>query len=307
MQPLKETIIKSLTAPTSKQIADFADEIAHTFPVYPLGVLFYGSKSRTQEEGGLLDFYVIFAEESDFPGSVAIKRLGRVLPPNVYYITQSTSGGLHAKVAVLSLAQFLNRGGLNSLDSTIWARFCQPTHLVWSLNEESADRILDGIERCCLTASIWAAVVGPEKGTALEYWENLFKQTYRIELRVEKKNRPGLLLKGKEKYFTELLTNSWKQLGLISKTATGKSLSPYLRPEEQKKLTRRWNNIKAVGKSLNLARLLKASMTFKSGIRYISWKIIKHNDDNAPKLPNGVKHPIRQLGRLGIKTLKNKF
>lgn len=131
------------------------------------GRALYGSVLREPDPDGVLDFYVIVERLEDWASGYLAREANRLLPPNVEYHEISVGGRIiRAKVAILSIAQFRRMTGRATLDTTIWARFCQPVRLVWVRGPEAADAILGCLVRAMAQAGRWAAALGPAEGTA---------------------------------------------------------------------------------------------------------------------------------------------
>ena len=96
-------------------------------------MLFYGSCLREKQLDGLmLDFYLIV---SDYRAAYAKRWMAtanRLIPPNVFPFTHD---GLAAKYAVLSEADFVRLNGPETRNVSVWARFAQPSRLVWAKDE----------------------------------------------------------------------------------------------------------------------------------------------------------------------------
>lgn len=294
---IKEILIGELTTAVPEEVAQFAESIAGRLDRQPLGILFYGSVLRDVDPEGIIDFYVI-TDRPESLGSHALARMAnRLLPPNVYYMEHKTEGEtiLRAKVAFLSLRQFLRRSTLFTLDTTIWARFCQPVRMVWVRDGVSADCLLQAISQCVITASCWAALLGPEQGEAAQYWHNLFAHTYAAELRVEKKGRSHNLLAGKEERYRNLLKAAWRRAALSYRSDEGGMLYPHLTASARSKALRNWRKVHAFGKPLNIARLIKAAFTFRDGVAYLLWKIQRHTGKAIRVSAFEKKHPLLTL------------
>src|SRR5690606_23334656 len=88
-------------------------------------VRFYGSNLRTGSLEGVLDFYILL------PGPAE-----RGLWPRVSYREERHGGQmLRAKIATMHLATFAQAAEGRTLDTTIWARFVQPSALAWAGDE----------------------------------------------------------------------------------------------------------------------------------------------------------------------------
>lgn len=292
---IRGILIEELTSIVPDEVKQFAEAIADRLKHRPLGILFYGSVLREVDPDGILDFYVITDRPSSLNENPLATLANHVLPPNVYYMEHVIGGQLlRAKVAFLSQRQFQKRSTIFSLDTTIWARFCQPVRMVWVRDNGSADHILQAIRQCVITASCWAALLGPEEGMPIDYWHNLFAHTYAVELRVEKKGRSHHLLQGREERYIAVLESAWHHVSLSYGIEKG-GLSPLLTTSARMKAEKNWQKIQAVGRPLNLARLVKAAFTFKDGVSYLLWKIQRHTGETIYVSLFEKKHPILTL------------
>ncbi|QDH17717.1 hypothetical protein [Swingsia samuiensis] len=293
---IEDILISELTTSVRSEVVEFAASLINSFPKMPLGVLFYGSVLRKADPEGILDFYIITESNNDFKGNT-FARVGNVLlPPNVNYAEFKADDGIlwRAKIAVISAEQFKKRNSLSSLDSTLWARFCQPVRLVWVRDASAADIILNLIIQSVTTASCWAALLGSSGMTAIQYWQNLFAHTYESEVRVEQKGRGNSLIKDKEERFSKLLLLGWKRAHL-----NYAQQKDYLQPLIPKSLIerayKRWGLIRRTGKTRNIARLIKASFTFEGGGDYLAWKIKRHAGIDLKLSSFEAKHPLIML------------
>lgn len=292
---LDNILIGELTTETDAEIINFTESLVKKLSSQPLGILFYGSVLRNTDYNGILDFYVITEKTINFSNSLLGRVGNKLLPPNVYYIEESYKNRtIRAKVAVLSYNQFLQRSTLDSRDTTIWARFCQPVRLVWVRDPDAADNILKAARQSVITASCWAALLGPHSGTAEDYWHSLFARTYKAELRVEKKNRSKNLLEKNEERYKDVLLLSWEKASLGFETS-GCVFRPHLSATARQKAQKKWSHIEEKGKFLNVARLLKAAFTFSDGITYLLWKINRHTGQEIIVSSFERKHPVLGL------------
>lgn len=292
---LEKVLIGELTTPVHPDVVAFADALACACPQAPLGILFYGSVLRTEDFDGILDFYIVMENAAGFAGGLMSRTGNLLLPPNVRYAEFTAhERTLRAKIAVLSRQQFQERTTLGTLDTTLWARFCQPVRLLWVRDEQAADTLLDLIARCVTTASCWAALLGKPRMTAFEYWQSLFALTYASELRVEKKGRGQSLISGQESRFAALLPLGWARARL-QYGATGEVLEPVLSSAARKRALSRWALVGQTGKLRNILRLVKAAFTFENGASYLAWKIQRHTgmDLNLSEMER--KHPLLYL------------
>ena len=243
-------------------------------------VLFYGSNLRTGALDGVLDFYVLTHGAAE-----------RGLWPTVSYHEVDIAGRtLRAKIATMRLATFAAAAADRSIDTTIWARFVQPAALVWS-TPAGATAIVDAIAAAAVTAARYAAVLGPEAGTAGDYWTALFRATYRAELRVEAPGRERSILAVAPGHYEALLPTAWHAAG-IAVALDGPLLQPRLGSDERRQLLARWRRHRRWGRLLNVARLVRAAFTFDGAARYAAWKIERHTGVTVRLTPWRERHPV---------------
>jgi hypothetical protein len=287
---LAHMLTDELVQPVSLSVSAFVGQLVGDAPV--LGVLFYGSGLRQADPEGILDFYVVLDRQSDWPRGGAARGANALLPPNVEYHEWTHQGRcIRAKVAILTLAQFRALTGRATLDTTMWARFCQPVRLVWARDDAAADQILRCLVRAVAVAAWWAACLGPDQGTAALYWEQLFARTYDAELRVEAGGRARSLLAGQGGRYRTLLVAAWTASGL-SFIRNGDVLHPVIPAAMRLRARRQWQVRAGMGRPLNVARLAKAAFTFSGGARYVAWKIKRHSGFDLPLPPFAARHPL---------------
>jgi hypothetical protein len=287
-QDLPSLIGDELNAPVRPPVRAMAVELARRFETAG-AVLFYGSILRTGDFDGVMDFYVLTqAPRRGLRGAV-----GRVLWPDVsYYELEFEGRTLRAKVASMTLAQFAAAVGGRGLDTTIWTRFVQPCALVWTASPQIGQAVSKAVAQACVTASRFAAVVGPAKGSSLAYWQALFRQTYAAEFRVEARGRENKILEADPGRYEAILPAAWRAGGLAFETLRGGELAPQIDATEGARLLAAWRLRRTLGKSLNLARLAKAAFTFEGAANYAAWKIERHTGLNVPLTPWRERHVI---------------
>ncbi|WP_230280049.1 hypothetical protein [Croceicoccus sp. Ery15] len=276
---LHDRVTHALAAPVRDEIRDFARALGEAHDAR--AVIFYGSNLRSGSLDGVLDFYVLTGGPRE-----------KGLWPRVAYHERPHNGTiLRAKVAVMRLSTFRHAAEGRHTDTTIWARFVQPCALAWTGDPQAASEVTAAIEAASMTAARFAAALGEPQGTEREFWQALFRATYRAELRVEKSGREQQILDFGADHFGGLLTAAWQAAG-IAFDADGDVLRPHLLPQERKALLDRWERRRRMGKPLNVVRLLRAGTTFEGGARYLAWKIERHSGVVVPLTPFRERHPI---------------
>lgn len=284
---LAEVMANALALPVDPRVTGMAAALAAKYGDAARGVLFYGSCLReSQLDGLMLDFYLIVSSYEAAYGKSWMVRANRLIPPNVFPFThQDQYGELVAKYAVLDEADFARLCSSEASDVSVWARFAQPTRLVWVPDEAAKTRIVDAVADAPLTL---ATVTRPMMETGqgddpLALWRRGFDLTYSAELRAERTGRSTSIVDFDPAFYKRLSA---------ALTADGSTVPVLSCPEAEV----RWTSFRRRGKLLTLARLAKATGTYAGGIDYLAWKINRHAGTELAIKPWQRKWPI--LGAL---------
>jgi hypothetical protein len=246
-----------------------------------LAVLFYGSNLRTGSLEGVLDYYVLMRGQPETG-----------LWPRVAYREWDRDGArLRAKIATVTLTKFVAAAAGETLDTTIWARFVQPSALVWQRDEGAGVAVASAIANAARTATRLAVAIGPPEGNSDAYWRALFRATYRAELRVEPPGREDTILAANREHFDGLLGAALGSAE-IPYVQDGAIFRPRMTAGERKRVLRWWRLRRRLGKALNAARLVRAAGTFDGAARYAAWKIERHTGVAVELTPWREKHPV---------------
>jgi hypothetical protein len=249
-----ELVAGELDVPVEPQVSDMAAAIAAKYGAASRAVLFYGSCLRERQFDGLmLDFYLIVSDYSAAYDRRWLAAANRLIPPNVFPFAH---GGLAAKYAVLSEADFARLCGPDADTVSVWARFAQPSRLVWASGGDARAAVLAAVGRAASTL-LWLARPMADGG-ALSVWKRGFELTYAAEIRAESNARPGAVVDADP--------------GRYERMADALQTEPMTRPEAE----RRWATLRRRGKIMSVLRLAKATATFAGGIDYLAWKINRH-------------------------------
>lgn len=282
---LAERIATRLAAPVDPAVAAFARALADAAGAQ--AVLFYGSNLRTGSLDGVLDFYILL------PGTGE-----DWIWPRVSYHERPYEGvTLRAKVATMRLATFARAAGGELIDTTIWARFVQPSALIWAADAAAEREVIAAIAAASCTAARLAVALGPASGTAEDYWRALFRATYAAELRVEKAGRENDILGVNADHFAGLLPLALAAAG-IDFAQDGQELTPQLASAKRQRILAWWQRRRRLGKPLNLLRLVKASTTFEGAARYAAWKIERHTGVAIEVTPMRERFPLLAAPRV---------
>jgi len=269
IRELRELVAEELSQPVDPRATGLAAAIAARHGAASRAVLFYGSCLREKTLDGLmLDFYLIVTDYRAAYGKRWLAMANRLIPPNVFYFEQN---GLVAKYAVLSEADFARLAGAETSSVSVWARFAQPSRLVWAADEAAREHVLEAVAQAAPTLLAAARPRSDEEPLAL--WRRAFALTYSAELRAERKGRASSVVDlDPERYL--------RFTGPALEVARG------LRPHGS------WAWRRIEGKALSVIRLAKASLTFAGGADYIIWKINRHAGADIQLKPWQRRHPL---------------
>jgi hypothetical protein len=254
MSELRDLVAEELSLPVDPRVSAMAAAIAAAHGDASRAVLFYGSCLRQQQvEGLMLDFYLIVSDYSAAYDKRWLAAANRIIPPNVFYFEHD---GLVAKYAVLSEPHFQRLAGPRTGSVSVWARFAQPSRLVWAASPQARERATDAVSQAAPTL---LAVAGRRVGEApLDWWRRAFTLTYSAELRAERKGRATSVV--------DIEPERYERFSGPAIAAIPASLGR--QPS--------WARRRLEGKALSVIRLAKASLTFAGGAEYIAWKINRH-------------------------------
>ena len=280
-EPLQARVAAMLARPVRREVTAFAEQLGEEAGA--AAVLFYGSNLRTGELEGVLDYYVLL------PGPPE-----KGLWPRVSYRERdhpASGERLRAKIATMTLTKFAAAARGETLDTTIWARFVQPSALVWTRDETARAAVGEAIAAAIRTAARHAAVLGPASGRPAEYWRALFQATYQAEFRVERPGREESILAANPAHFDGLLRTALTSAG-VAFDDNGGRIAPRIPAGERRRILRRWATRRRLGKPLNLARLVRATATFDGAARYGAWKLERHTGVRIEVTPWRERHPL---------------
>lgn len=284
MKWLSGIVDAEIRRPVQPEVAAVAAQLATRHG--GAAVLFYGSILRTGDLSGVLDFYVLQAPGT--PGGA----WGRLIWPAVsYHELRVGTRVLRAKVATMPLDIFERAAAGLTLDTTIWARFAQPSALVWVKGTAARVRVGRAIEAAIVTAARFAVLHHTGSGRAAEFWQALFRATYAIELRIEPPGRERQLVVDDVRRFDLLLPLAWTRAG-IDYRREGDTLTARPREGQLRDIGAAWMAAAAAGRWLNAARLFKAASTFEGAARYALWKIERHTGVCIPLTSFRERHPV---------------
>ena len=272
MSSLRDLVANELAEPVDPKVSAIAAAIAAKHEGASRAVLFYGSCLREKQfddaegSGMMLDFYLIVSDYWSAYAKRWMATANRLIPPNVFPFHHD---GLAAKYAVLSEADFDRLNGPETRNVSVWARFAQPSRLVWAKDQQAKARAIDAVARAAPTLLGAAGKVDGED--VLDWWRRAFGLTYSSELRAERK--------GRSQSVVDSDPARYRRFGQAAEVLVGSNAG-------------RWGRRRIEGKMLSVLRLAKASATYAGGADYIAWKINRHAGTNFELKPWQKRHPL---------------
>jgi hypothetical protein len=250
-----------------------AEAIAAAHGSASRAVLFYGSCLREAElDGRMLDFYLIVSDYAEAYGKRWLAAANRLVPPNVFHFAHA---GLVAKYAVLSEVDFHRLNGPETRSVSVWARFAQPSRLVWAADEAASERAVAAVSRAAPTLLSAAMCTVDNEQSPLDLWQAAFALTYSAELRAEKGNRSASVVEADAARYLRFFGPAMEAARVAGQRCRGG-----------------WRRRRIEGKLLSVARLAKASATFAGGADYIAWKINRHAGTDIELAGWQRRHPL---------------
>ena len=272
---------EELAAPADPAVAAVADAARAAHGPGVCAVLFYGSCRRDgYREGLLVDLYLMVDDYASVHRSRLMRWLNQ-LDPAQRLLCRDRAHRRQRFAPSTPWSAWVSSNGWSSpatLNPYFWARFAQPTGLLWSRDPGVGSR-----DRRRLVAGDpdhrpgRAAAGGRRRRRGRRLWSRALTESYRTELRAEKPQRAAPIVA--------------RRSGALSAghggpgRAAGPSAS---RPLPQ----RRWFWRRVQGKALSLLRLAKASWTFAGGADYLAWKISRHAGVPVEFSPWERRHPL---------------
>ncbi len=258
---LAALVAEELSRAVDPRVVEMAGALASAYGKSARAVLFYGSCLRERELDGLmLDFYLIVSDYREAYGRGWLAFANRLIPPNVFPFEHE---GLIAKYAVLSEADFDRECGPGARSVSVWARFAQPSRLVWARDEAARARAFAAVAQAAPTLfSLTLPTMDSNRADPPAIFRAGFDLTYGAELRAERKERSVSIVDSDRDYY-QRVGEAVLAAGAVPQSGAAAA-------------ARAWRGRRRKGKALTLLRLAKASTTFAGGVDYLAWKINRH-------------------------------
>ena len=260
-------------------------------------ILFYGSCLHKGDDlDGVFDLYVLVDTYDSVNRNILLAALNKLLPPNVFYLeVPFEKQTVRAKYAILSLTDLQQGTSGNWFHSYLWARFCQPTTVVYVRDEEVAKLVNTAFAQAVITFITRVLPRMPPHFTIRELWQKGLELTYRAEFRPERPDQQVRLFDAASDYFEDITRKTFEALP-FQVTAVNRNESTLYSANIPKPMRLiaglTWAIRILQGKILSVLRLVKGTLTFDGGVDYILWKIKRHSGVTMEASPFLRRHPV---------------
>jgi hypothetical protein len=289
--------------PVSAGVRALAERLQERYGPALQAILVYGSCFRTGDDrDGIVDLYVLVDRYRTAHRRWARAAANKIVPPAVYALTVSTpTGPVRAKYAVLSLGDFRRRASATTYQSYFWARFAQPTGLVYTRTPAIAEAVIASLAGAVVTFLARVLPLTPSLFDAVTLWRRGLQLSYGTEIRPEGPRRAVHLVEADAEYYELATVAALHATPFGVETLQG---PPHRRYRVHVAGWRRrlgslaWRGRRWQGKALSALRLLLALGTFDGGIEYALWKIQRHTGVAAESPPGLGRHRLLAGWRL---------
>jgi len=253
-------------------------------------IVIYGSYLRGQRDT-MLDFYVLLDDYAAMRSRWQAM-LAWVLSPNVYQVRYGEPPNeARAKYALMTMGRFEHAMD-HDFHSYFWARFAQPSGLVYCRDDATRARVVAAISQAAATFIRRVVPCLPGEFTAADLVGTGLSLTYRCELRSEPATHAADLFAHNAAYYQSMVASL-----AIGNPAfhPGREAGHFVNdssPAQRRQVSITWWLRRGQGKLLSILRVLKAALTFAGGFDYLLWKIGRHSQTVIEPTPRQRKYPL---------------
>jgi hypothetical protein len=271
-------------------------------------VLVYGSCLRSGDiYEGLLDLYLLLRNYRDAHTSRLAALANWLLPPNVYYAEVQYEGRiLRSKVTVISREDFRHGCSWRWFQSYLWGRFAQPVYIARARNARVREEVEQHLQDAVRTLLGRTLPRVPAEGSVAELWERALSLCYATELRSERRGRASDLVEAALPFYEAVTWAAAPRLspalqvyrdahGAVRHDGGSDQIMRYRSqvPRMRRRLAPAgWALRRLQGKTLSVARLIKALFTFDGGLDYLAWKLSRHSGQEIVIPARVRRHPL---------------
>ncbi|UJP05983.1 MAG: hypothetical protein LZF61_03115 [Nitrosomonas sp.] len=294
-----DALIRAVAAESDQAVSpDYAplvDALKLHFGAALDAVILYGSclHSGCSLDEGIVDLYAVVDDYRNAYPQRYLSLLNTWLPPNVFYIEVSDQGRtLRAKYAVISMHDF-EQGASVWFHSYVWARFAQPSRLLYARDDTTRRRIYSVCAHSVITfLKTGIAALESDIFDVEEIWSRCLVLTYAAELRAEKASRARHLARANLSALVCFTDTAYPLLTSLLEKHQDDRYRCVTDSMRRRQALRRWRWRRWQGRILSILRLAKATLTFANSVDYAAWKIERHTGVCVEVTPLLRRHPI---------------
>jgi len=207
-------------------------------------------------------------------GEVLLSILDPLLPPTQIRLARDP---WLVKASVLSLTALRRATSPARKDQFLAGRMFQDVHVVWARDDAFADEVLGAVESARLVTLDWVAPDLPSSFTAAEYLRQLFRTSFRFEVRPETGGRADALSTAQAPRLVPIFEGILRTLasqGRLKEVGVGTyALVPPVSGAFSSRVFMEWSRVRAT------ARWPKHAITFDGWLDYIVRKAERHSGE----------------------------
>ena len=298
---LEAVVASELAAEVPDDARVLTDEIRRRHGDALAAVLYYGSCRRKKTtDGGVLDFYAVVDDYRGAYDSMLLAVSNHLLAPNVYYV-ELTEGGrtVRMKYAVVSRRRFADGTAGRTVDSIVWARFCQPSTATYVRDDDVRGWLAaKGADAVTTMVETMSALLAAEGGrfTDERLWQFGFAETYTTEFRTESPETIRSVYQADPDRYASVTEHAFADLGLRNRLDArhddDRVWQVRFPSGRAGRLRLRWKAKKPAAKLLYAPRLVKSALTFGEWLPYAVWKLARHTGVKIEPTPLQRRHPL---------------
>jgi hypothetical protein len=147
----------------------------------------------------------------------------------------------------------------------------------------------------------------PPRFTVEELWITQFNQSYRGELRSERRNATLQLYESNREWYERVTPPALRDLGVVCTRETVDGVEWFtadISPTSRRLALPLWRLRRLVSKIYSVLRLAKGAVTFEGAIDYALWKIVRHSGSQVDTNWRTQRFPLLALARTFLKLFR---
>jgi hypothetical protein len=278
---LLELVRLESSRPVPPEVRALAAQVVSRHARAAQAVLFYGSWLRGGSSDGFADLCLLVDRYRAAYDRWLPAAGNWLLPPNVFSLEVSCGARtFRAKYAVVTLRAFERGTSTRRFESYLWARFAQPSRLVYARDEGVAERTRVALATAAVTFTRRVVPLMPRVFEAAALWRRGLQVSYGTELRAERPEAVARVIDAAPAYYAAVTAVLAPTLALTVVPGRDAAEPRYqYDPGRGRRWvsTLAWAARRCHGKLLSCARLLKGLATFEGGPEYVAWKVARHS------------------------------